>query len=149
MTQPAQLGPVEQEEVLQRITNIVLASPPPGWQRIIIEYMGLGNHVEGGGAAVLQDGSHQQWEVPPEVWQLFIELRAGMHQENYGTWLSCRFQLTQPNTYTINFNREQEPAWLEPRTASDYEDEYRFFPRSEEHMPTWFREKLDSARNES
>ncbi|MGW1677990.1 hypothetical protein [Saccharopolyspora sp. NPDC002376] len=147
MTQPQQLGPVEQEEILQEITNIILAAPPANWQRIVIEYMGVGNHIEGGAAVVLPDGSHQQWETPGSIWQLLIKLRGGMYQENLGTWLSCTYQLAQPNRYAIRYDREQEPNWLQPRPASEFADEQRFFPRDDEHMPEWFKEKLAQAKS--
>lgn len=134
---PKKLNPVEQEERLQAATTALLDVLPPDWSKVIVDFRSVGKYTEADVGLRVGEGPMRAWNVPDELWRLFVELRWGMHIPDRGTWYSARFELEPPNRYAIRYDRG-EPNWVTPPAAQAYQDELRFFPRPQENVPDWF-----------
>lgn len=143
MTAPRQpLTPIEQNELLQDITARLLQVLPPGWHQLIIEYQVIGAHIDVAVGVRSPDGVLQLWNPPAEVWRLFARLRKGMYRDGVGTWFAARFSIDPPDTFSINYNWQNEPAWGSPPPSEAYPVELSRFPRTEDNIPPWFRTHL-------
>ncbi|MEU1716019.1 immunity protein YezG family protein [Nocardiopsis dassonvillei] len=69
------------------------------------------------------------------------DLRAGMYQEGKGTWFSFEYVITPPGRFNVTYNYDEDPGITFP-TAFGYTNDLKYFPRDEEYMTDWLREKL-------
>ncbi|WP_433273691.1 hypothetical protein ACQPZF_19740 [Actinosynnema sp. CS-041913] len=140
-----QLDPIEQQQKLADITQAVVATMPEGWQRLVVRSSMIGQHSEMSAGVQMPDKSVRGWEMPPEVWRMFQQLRKGMYAEGLGTWIGFEYVVDPPFRYQIRYNREEQPAFDTPPTPADFATENRWFPRAETHMTEWFRRGLEAA----
>ncbi|CCH30953.1 hypothetical protein ABZ816_01635 [Actinosynnema sp. NPDC047251] len=137
-----QLSPVEQQQALAEITRAVIPTLPEGWQRLVLRADMIGRHTQAEAGVQMADKSVRGWEIPPEVWRSFQELRKGMYAEGLGSWVGFEYVVDPPFRYQIRYNRDERPAFQTPPTPDDFATENRWFPRTEENMTSWFREGL-------
>lgn len=140
-----QLNPVEQQEKLEQITEQVLETLPAGWQRLVVRVTMIGPHSQLVSGVKMPDGSTRGWEIPPEVWRMFQQLRKGMYADGIGTWMEVEYTLHPPGRYDVRYNRDEPPRFDTPPTSEDFAVENKWFPRSEETMPEWYRQGLHGA----
>ena len=145
MSRPTAISPEEQEQIARRIGVLLLQSAPEGWQQMTVEYRATGEHHDLLGEVQLQDGSSQPWEPPEDLLGIFEHLREGMYRPDVGTWLSALYIVEHPSSYRIDINFDSEPRWRTPLPPSAYADELRRYPRADENIPDWMREKLDGS----
>ena len=137
-----ELTPLEQQEKLADITREVLETLPTGWTRLVARAKMIGPHSEADTGVKMKDGSVRGWSFPPEVWRMFQQLRKGMYAEGLGSWIEFEYVLDPPGRYSIRYNRDQDPGFDTPPTSENYATENKWFPRTDEHMPDWFRRGL-------
>ncbi|NGY65456.1 hypothetical protein G7043_41845 [Lentzea sp. NEAU-D13] len=135
MTEP--LNPVQQDELLQLITGRLVLALPAGWKHLQVDYKAIGDHVEAGGLLRMTDGGMWGWDLPDEVPGLFARLRAGMARPERGTWLHATYWLDYPDNYAIEYNRQDQPRFLNPPPPPAHARELELFPRTDEHVPDW------------
>ena len=145
MSEPKPLNPTEQDALVKQIGLTLMRAAPEGWQHVIADYRATGRYFELSAEVRSADGSAQGWAPPQEVSALFSRLRAGMHREGRGSWSNARYQLDQPASYNLDFDRT-EPKWQNPPPQQAYVDEMRFFPRADENIPEWLRKWLPAAQ---
>lgn len=137
-----QLSPLEQQEKLSEITREVVETLPVGWTRLVVHAKMIGPHAETQTGVKMEDGSVRGWSFPPEVWRKFQQLRKGMYAEGLGAWVEFEYLLDPPGRFDIRYNRDQEPGFKKPPTKEHFAIENKWFPRSDENMPEWFRRGL-------
>jgi hypothetical protein len=142
-----QLQPVEQNQLLDEIATMLVKAAPPGWRQILIDYRVIGKNSDVGVGIRDANGTVQAWDPPVEVWREFTRLRMGMYREALGTWYSLRLEIDPPSRYSTSFNWEQMPNFHPDRypAPEEFALDHKRYPRSEAHMPDWFRERLASA----
>jgi hypothetical protein len=140
-----QLSPMEQQQKLADITSEVLETLPEGWQRLVVRSGVVGRYSEMSAGVRMSDGTTRGWAFPPEVWRKFQQLRKGMYADGIGTWVEFEYIVDPPGRFSINYNRDNRPTFDGTPTQDDFATEYRWFPRSEENMPEWFRRGLAAA----
>ncbi|MFI0350659.1 hypothetical protein [Actinomadura sp. 9N407] len=133
------LNPVEQNDLLQKITLLLTHALPAGWEECTVVHRALGSHSETLGQIrrVTGPGLPSPIDVPAELGELFERLRAGMYSPGLGTWFSATFKLTFPFSYEIQYIRDEEPRWQSAPPPAAYEEERRRFPREPRHTPEW------------
>ncbi|MFI6578826.1 hypothetical protein ACIBFB_23815 [Nocardiopsis sp. NPDC050513] len=134
------LDPAQQQEVLTQIGMRILDKVPGGWSRItysresVIEHSASLLEVEYG------DGSTSSESVAG-LGVLADDLRAGMYREGKGTWFSMKYVITPPGKFNVDFNYDEDPGLTFP-TAHGFTVDLKYFPRDDEFVPDWLREKL-------
>lgn len=136
------LDPVQQNELLGTITTAVVEALPPGWCRVMIDYRMVGRTVDVAVGVEDTGGTYRRWEPPVDVWKMFQRLRGGMYRDGEGTWFSARFGIEPPARFTIQYNWRNEPDFDPYPAAEQFAIEQERFPRAEEYMPEWFRQRL-------
>ncbi|QIS07320.1 hypothetical protein F5X71_10965 [Nocardia brasiliensis] len=136
------LNPVEQHERLSEITARIVETMPAGWTRAVIRGLVVGGHTESRSGVKMPDGSVQGWSFRPEIWRMFMDLRAGMYVPGTGTWVGFEYVLDPPGRFKIQFTRDEDPKFETAPSSADFALENRRYPRSADTMSDWFRAGL-------
>lgn len=144
MTEPNRLSPPEQEEVVQEVAGVMLASAPPGWQKLELIYRST-VAVDAAEILATTTGEPERIPVPMKVSSRMSSLREGMYEQDRGSWFTARLVLEPPGKYQIEYDYDGEPTYVPPLTPGAYALDFQHYPRSEEHTPDWLREKLAEA----
>jgi hypothetical protein len=143
MSQPATpLTEQEQNQLVKQIGRAMLPALPPGWQRVRAEYRAAGRHIEVDLAFAGPDGQWRPVRPPMDMVQLLGQLRTGMYEPVRGTWLSAVYEIEAPAAFSVDFNAEDEPRWRNAPPLIGFQDELRTFPRQDERIPEWLRQRL-------
>ncbi|MBW4716081.1 TNT domain-containing protein [Saccharothrix obliqua] len=134
MTTPV-LAAEEQNAILGSVTTLLVQRLRGDWEQLFIDFRVVGDHVETDVSGVTMFGGPFRWELPVAAMPFFTQLREGMARPGRGTWVSLRFHLVHPDTYSVEFNHDQEPDWTSPPTAEDRADELARYPR--DSPPDW------------
>ena len=146
MSRPTAISPEEQEQIARRIGVLLLQAAPEDWQQITVEYRATGEYHDLLGEVITQEGGTHPWEPPADLQEIFERLREGMYRPDVGTWLSALYVVERPSSYRIDINFDTEPRWQRPLPRAAYVDELRRYPRSDENVPDWLREKIDGGQ---
>ncbi|MEU6749315.1 hypothetical protein ABZ914_24095 [Spirillospora sp. NPDC046719] len=132
------LGPVEQKDLLEEITTVLVDSLPASWRQADVYHNALGSHTETV-AQLLTCDTHMPspWTPPPAAGELFERLHRGMYSDGLGTWFSARFQLAFPFSYQVEYDHDTEPRWKTPPPPSAYAEDLRMFARTPDNTPSW------------
>jgi len=144
---PHALNAVEQAEICAELGGVLGGSLPDGWATATLRWAEL---AVGGSMASLSvtaaDGSSLVAAgVPRGITELCRRLRQGMYSEGRGTWFTLVYTLT-PEKYTVRYDYDNEPD-TRSFTPESYARDLACFPRTEENIPDWLREKLDGLPN--
>lgn len=139
----APLNPIEQNELLEEITLLLVHTLPPAYQECVALHRGVGSHSETLAQVRRASGPGlpSLWTPPPALGELFARLRSGMYAPDLGTWFTAKFRLTFPFRYDIQYDRDNEPNWRTPPPPTTYAEDLRAFPRTPGNTPSWLRER--------
>ncbi|EHR63970.1 TNT domain-containing protein [Saccharomonospora cyanea] len=128
--------------LLRAVGHTLRSFLPPGWQRVAAQFRQIGDYSELEVRAVADDVI-VALSAPPQLGQLFSQLRSAMYKPDAGTWFQGTYTLDSASNFDFDYDSDTEPAWrLGPddrRTAASYDVELRYFPR--ENVPRWLAAK--------
>ncbi|MEU4742640.1 TNT domain-containing protein [Actinosynnema sp. NPDC023658] len=151
MTAP-QLDVEDQNAILGSVTTLLVQRLPGDWEQLFVDFRMVGRYLETQVSGLTMYGSSFDWELPPEALPFFVQLRDGMARPGQGTWFTLRFHLVHPDTYSAEFDRDHEPDWTQPPAAQYYAEELEIYPRDDDAVPSWLRERAglgDAASTEA
>lgn len=135
-------GSGDTQALLRAIGRTILGFLPSGWQRVGARFRQVGDYSELEVRAVAGDVA-VSLSAPPELGQLFAQLRSAMYAPDTGTWFQGTFTLDSGSNFDFDYDAEAEPEWrLAPEgrtTARSYEAELGYYPRK--HVPAWLAAK--------
>ncbi|MFD3685007.1 hypothetical protein ACFWTE_09355 [Nocardiopsis sp. NPDC058631] len=137
---------LEQQEMLQEVGADLLGGAPEGWVRLEYEYSSVARYATDGLTAEYSDGTSEMVKCPVSVLLKLAKLRAGMYQEDKGTWFSIKYTIERPSRYSVDFNYDEYPNFTFRPSPEDFVDDLETFPRSDEFVPDWLREQIEAAR---
>lgn len=144
---PTALDPTEQADICAEIGGVLAGGLPDGWAKATLRWSDL---VSSGSMTSLTvvdaDGrSLTAGGVPKGIDGLCRRLRKGMYGKTLGTWYTLTYTLA-PERYSVGYDYDHEPD-TPSFTPEHYARDLTYFPRAEEHVPDWLREKLDGLPN--
>jgi hypothetical protein len=131
----------EQDRLTRQVGRALLAVAPPDWTQVRAEYRAAGRHNHADVFVTGPDRTPRPVPPPAEVVDGLGRLRQGMYRPGRGTWLSAVYLLEPPSSFSVEFEPDVEPRWRRPPPPIGFQDELRFFPRGEEHIPDWLRQR--------
>ncbi|MBK1784588.1 TNT domain-containing protein [Prauserella cavernicola] len=135
-------GSGDTQALLRAIGRTILSFLPSGWQRVGAQFRQVGDYSELEVRAVAGDVA-VSLSAPPELGQLFAQLRSAMYEPDTGTWFQGTFTLDSGSNFDFDYDADTEPSWrLAPAgrtTARSYEAELGYYPRK--HAPAWLTAK--------
>src|ERR1044071_1338132 len=135
------MAQAEQDQLTRQVGRSLLTVAGEGWQRVRAEYRSAGRHVEVDVFVTGADGVENLVRPPQEVVEGLGRLRQGMYRPGRGTWLSGLYVLEPPSSFSAEFEPDVEPRWRRVPPPIGFADELRFFPRADEHIPEWLRQR--------
>ncbi|WP_158844596.1 TNT domain-containing protein [Saccharothrix deserti] len=140
MTAP-QLDVEDQNAILGSVTTLLVQRLPGDWEQLFVDFRMMGRYLETQVSGLTMFGASFDWELPPEALPFFVQLRDGMARPGRGTWFSMKFHLVHPDTYSAEFDRDNEPDWTQPPARQYYAEELETYPRDDDVIPAWLRER--------
>jgi hypothetical protein len=131
----------EQDQLTRQVGRALLKVAEEGWRQVRAEYRSAGRHIEVDVFVTGPDGAPRTVRPPMEVVEGLGKLRQGMYRPGRGTWLSALYVLEPPSSFSAEFEPDVEPRWRRLPPPVGFADELRFFPRSDEHIPEWLRQR--------
>jgi hypothetical protein len=135
------MAQAEQDQLTRQVGRALLTVAGADWQQIRAEYRSAGRHIEVDVLVRGPDGIERTVRPPQEVVDGFGRLRQGMYRPGRGTWLSALYLLDPPSSFSAEFEPDVEPRWRRVPPPIGFADELRFFPRGDEHLPDWLRQR--------
>lgn len=143
MTHPEQvLRSAKERETVNGAVRALRSAAPDGWERLDFEFratVGIDSasfEVEGPG------GERRKATPPGQAVGKMDELRRVMYRRGKGAWFTARLQVERSGRFSAEFDYDGEPDFNPPLTPSAYALDLDRFPRTEEHIPDWLRDKL-------
>jgi hypothetical protein len=131
----------EQDQLTRQVGRALLTVAEDGWTQLRAEYRSAGRHVEVDVFVTGPDGEARPVRPPLEVVEGLGKLRQGMYRPGRGTWLSAMYLLEPPSSFSAEFEPDVEPRWRRLPPPIGFADELRFYPRADEHIPGWLRQR--------
>lgn len=140
-------GTGDEQALLRAIGRTLLGFLPSGWQRVGAQFRQVGDYAELEVRAVADDGDTVvSLSSPPQLGQLFAQLRSAMYEQGRGTWFQGTFTLDAASNFDFDYDNDAEPAWRTPpesrtgsTTARSHAAELEYHPRKE--VPAWLAAK--------
>lgn len=133
-------GTGDAEGLVRDIARAVRADLPDGWERVAAQFRQVGDYAEIEIRAI-GDGESVSIVAPPQLGQLFSELRNAMYQRDAGTWFRGTLQMEAPSSFSFDYDTAGEPNWRQAPgdrpTARAYDVELARFPRERDQVPEW------------
>jgi len=135
------MAQAEQDQLTRQVGRALLTVAGADWQQVRAEYRSAGRHIEVDVIVKGPDGVERPMRPPQEVVDGLGRLRQGMYRPGRGTWLSALYVLDPPSAFSAEFEPDVEPRWRRVPPPIGFADELRFFPRGDEHIPDWLRQR--------
>ncbi|GAA2426885.1 hypothetical protein GCM10010191_44390 [Actinomadura vinacea] len=130
------------DELVQRLGRILMQISPEGWERIDLQVRMVASVSEGALTVVMADGVHAEVEPVRDFSEIAAELRSMLYRPDRGTWFGMRFTMSPPSEYWVSFNDRFDPEWSPPLPAEAWRHDLSVFPRADEHIPAWLRDRI-------
>lgn len=131
----------EQFELEVSIAREVDAAVSPGWDELRFEAAGVGN-FQSYLIYVSRAGLEERAIPPFVVSDHLAALKTAVHQAGGGTWVSLKMLLSSSGGLNIHYNYDEKPDFDFEVSAHDYSLELERFPRAEDSIPAWWRERI-------
>lgn len=133
------------EQIVDEVTGALIESAPHDWARIQVKvwYTVLARQFEM--SVSLHSGIPAEMAIPTSVKNGFTKLRPLMYEPDRGTWFSATLVLNSADQRELSFNYDEDPQWWPDLPPVMYSSDLAEFPRSENNIPDWLREKLAQA----
>jgi hypothetical protein len=146
MSQEQPLTPELLEAALREAGSGVLAAAPDGWTELRFRLDATAELLSNKFEATLEDGSTVHLSAPDPPRKKLQELRARMYEQGKGTWFTARYVIVRPGRYSVDFDYDNEPDFGMPIDPLTYLNDLKYFPRDDEHVPDWLRQRVEEAR---
>lgn len=143
--------PVARQEQLIDEIALHLADEVEGdWSTLVFNHRNLSMFFTGRIDVHRPDGSFAYARPPDTILALTDELRRVMYEPGKGAWFSARWTIACEGgvtpTTNVAFNYDDEPVWRWPAHPGLYALDLETFPRDEDRIPAWLRQKVNGAR---
>jgi hypothetical protein len=137
------LGIEGQRDLTRKIADLLVQRAPADRDQIRVMYRATGSYEEVRGHILGLDGQLREWDAPPEVAELYRQLRAGMHRDGVGTWTVASTIVEYPIRTTFDYR--DETRWEQQPSRWAVLDELEMFPRTPDRVANWMITVLPNA----
>lgn len=131
----------QHQQLIEQVGQALAALAPPQRRQARAEYRAAGRHIELDLLVIGPDGVARRVRPPARVVRLFGALRRSMYRQGRGTWLGAVIQTDPAAGTRASFLIDHEPRWRNVPPQVGFADELREFPRDDEHIPDWLRQR--------
>jgi hypothetical protein len=138
-------NPVKQQEILKSLVTELVRASGEGWQQLEYRVKAVGRYRENRFTAIGPDGSRNNLRPPLESSRAVRSLREVMAVAGAGTWFTAVVHIDDSLQFGADFDYDNEPEWQTEPGAAEFLTEQESYPRSPEHQPSWFKDRLAEA----
>lgn len=132
---------VDADRVRDELAQALVSGAPPDWAEIHLVFRGSSTICQEEVTGSTLSGGTLLMPPPPDSAQRLKQLRAAMYEPGRGTWFSAVITVKRNDEAAFVFNYTDDPHWTPVSPAVFTLDQERF-PRDEQHIPAWLRQKL-------
>lgn len=144
---------VRQGDLIREIASLLPQRVEGEWIELLFLDNRLSMVADGALSVTFYDGTSGEAFPPREISGLLKELREVMYSQGSGTWLSATFRVVREasgeTSANASFNYDEEPEWYFSVDPVQYALDLEDFPRDEENIPDWLRDRLSEAKRKS
>lgn len=143
---------VRHEQLIAEIALTLTDEVEGDWSTLVFNHRNLSMFFTGRIDVHRPDGSFAYARPPDSVLSLTDELRRVMYEPGRGAWFSARWTIAssemdeERSSPQVVFNYDDEPVWRWPAHPGLYAIDLETFPRDEDRVPGWLRQKVNGAR---
>ena len=126
---------VRQEQLIDEIALHLADEVEGDWSTLVFNHRNLSMFFTGRIDVHRPDGSFAYARPPETILALTDELRRVMYEPGRGAWFSARWTIASG-----------EGVWRWPAHPGLYALDLETFPRDEDRIPAWLRQKVNGAR---
>lgn len=135
------------DALAREAVELVADAAPITWQRLILRYRATVSLYQCEVTAHLADGTTAAVDIPYEVHGTIAELRSLTAVPGQGAWFSAEISADRAGQVSTSFNYTEDPDWPEGIPATIFSRDLDFYPRTDDAIPDWLREKLREAKS--
>ncbi|MDT0329223.1 hypothetical protein [Nocardiopsis lambiniae] len=140
-------GPMRRVEQAEETARVLLSVAPQGWREMVHRVVSVGGFSHETLSVVDADGAVSEAWIPRAVSDAVAGLKRACHRKGEGTWTSLEFTVAPSGRFGVSYDRDAEPTLPSGVAPVVFRQELERFPRDEEHVPGWWRERLEQARS--
>ncbi|PDP87528.1 hypothetical protein CQJ94_10730 [Glycomyces fuscus] len=141
------MDPVRQQELVRGMALELVDAAPHGWASMHYRYDYIGGAAASENLVTFEDGETERKRHPRSVDKKAKLLKGEMYQEGKGTWLAMSVSVTRAGKFNAEFHYDEElGVHPVPPSPESYVFELGKFPRDDDAVSDWLREKIGRAQ---
>ncbi|WP_433696759.1 hypothetical protein [Nocardiopsis sp. CA-288880] len=138
---------VRQQELVRAMALELVEAAPGGWTSMNYRYDYIGGAAASENLVTFESGETKRKRHPYSVSQKAKFLKGEMYEEGKGTWLAMSILVTRPEKFKAEFHYDRELGVHPiPPSPDSYVFELSKFPRDDDALSDWLREKIGQAQ---
>ncbi|MES0837408.1 hypothetical protein [Nocardiopsis tropica] len=138
---------VRQQELVRAMALELVEAAPGGWTSMNYRYEYIGGVAAMENLVTFESGKTERNDHPRSVDKKAKFLKSEMYEEGKGTWLAMSILVTRPEKFKAEFHYDRELGVHPiPPSPDSYVFELSKFPRDDDALSDWLREKIAQAQ---
>ncbi|XKK39055.1 hypothetical protein HFP72_32350 [Nocardiopsis sp. ARC36] len=139
----------KQQELVRDMALELVGAAPDGWTSMNYRYDYIGGAAASENLVTFESGETKRKRHPYSVSQKAKFLKGEMYEEGKGTWLAMSILVTRPEKFKAEFHYDRELGVHPiPPSPDSYVFELSKFPRDDDALSDWLREKIGQAQGQ-
>ncbi len=131
-------------ELLRVVAGKLMADRDAEWSRIRMHVRAVSGYQESETWVTTPDGDTMKVFRPLGLGVPLHRLRDAMYQPGAGTWFSADLVVDPSGSVETSFDFDHEPEW-DRLLPEQYRNDLERYPRDDDHIPEWLRNRLAEA----
>jgi hypothetical protein len=138
---------VRRQELVCAMALELVEAAPDGWTSMNYRYDYIGGAAASENLVTFESGETKRKRHPYSVSQKAKFLKGEMYEEGKGTWLAMSILVTRPEKFKADFHYDRDLGVHPiPPLSDSYVFELAKFPRDDDALSDWLREKIGQAQ---
>ncbi|MFD0686599.1 hypothetical protein [Actinomadura fibrosa] len=134
-----------EREAVNGAVRALRSAAPAGWERLGFEFRATVG-IDSASFEVEDTAGQRRPTTPPgQAVGRMDELRRVMYRRGKGAWFTARLDIERSGRFSAEFDYDGEPDFTPPLTPAAYALDLDRFPRTDDNIPSWLRQKLREA----
>ncbi|PPB49526.1 hypothetical protein C4K88_07495 [Arthrobacter pityocampae] len=132
----------KQSELEKDIAREIDGAVAPGWESFRYVNAGVGNFMSDLIFVQRATGEERAHAPLTRLLDKIDELKRALYVPDAGTWIGFTMTMSSSGGLSVEYNYDEKPDFGFEVSAHDYALELELFPRAEEAVPVWWRERI-------
>ncbi|MFD0899849.1 antitoxin YezG family protein [Actinomadura sediminis] len=135
----------KERDTVNGAVRALRSAAPAGWERLGLDFRAIVG-IDCASFEIIDAAGERRTATPPgHAVGKMDELRRVMYRRGKGAWFTARLRVERSGRFSAEFDYDGEPDFVPPLPPSAYAQDLDRFPRADEYIPGWLRDKLRRA----